>query len=152
MVMQQEEQQEESKHLSATFKIDPKRVEGLGRSLKILLLHRRCASCWGTLIQQPDQGLNIEAAKHIRQIAKHCSGMADFTQPEMPLMEAVFRTLLANGNRPMTLEAIYERLQERWTDPTNPRTPSPDRLHRVLIRDSFYGISKVAEPEEDGAS
>ena len=142
---QQQEHEQEEKYLSASFKVDPARLASRLRSLQLLLLHRRCASCWGTLVQDPTQGFDIEAAVHLKQIARHCSKEHGFIQPELPVMEAVFRILLSNGNQATTVESIYETLMERWSDPTNPRTPLPDKLYRMLSGDNFYGISQVSD-------
>ena len=144
MIAEQEEQ-EESKYLTALFRVDPELLERTGRSLKLLLLHRRCATCWGTLIQEPNQGMDIKADAHIKQMARQCSQTPEFIRPEMPVMEATFRVLLANGNKAMTLEAIHDALEEKWTDYTNPRTPTPDRLYRMISRDRFYGVSEQAK-------
>jgi len=151
-VVTEQQQEEEATYLSAVFKVDPERLAAQGRSLQLLLLHRRCASCWGTLIQEPAQGLKIEAAKHLEQIAHHCSAAPDFIHPELPVMEAVFRILLSNGNEPMTLESIYETLQERWSDSTNPRTPPPEKFYRLLSGDTFYGITQVPQVKEEEVS
>ena len=143
MVLADREEQTEAPYLRARFHIDKEWVAAKGRSLQILLLHRRCASCWGGFLQEPDGGLGIDAAKHMKQIAKHCSITPDFVHPEMPLMEAIFRLLLAKGNQPMTTEEIYEELKERWVDLVNPRTPSTEGLYRLLSSDTFYGIREL---------
>jgi len=149
MIMEPEQQQEqEEKYLAVSFRVDPERLASRGRSLQLLLLHRRCASCWGTLVQKPAQGLGIKVAEHLKQIARHCSKAPDFIHPELPVIEAVFRILLSNGNQTTTLESIYKTLLERWSDPTNPRTPSPDKLYRMLSGDTFYGISQIPQVEE----
>ena len=144
----EQQQQEETEYLSASFRIDPERLTALGRSLQVLLLHRRCASCWGTLIQDPAQGREIEAAEHLEQIANHCSSAPHFIRPEFPVMEAAFRILLSNGTQPMTLQSIYEALRERWSNLTNPRTPPTDKLYRMLQGDTFYGIIEVSQATE----
>ncbi len=142
---QQELEQEEAEYLTDRFVIDPDRLAGWGRSFQLLLLHRRCASCWGTLIQEPGQGMNVTVAQHLRRIASQCSTTSDFIKPEMPVMEAVFRILLGERNHPNTVEEIFQRLRERWSDPTNPRTPTPETLHRMLTRDAYYGFVQVRE-------
>ena len=151
MTIEQIEQQE-AEYLATSFKISVERLAARGQSLGVLLLHRRCASCWGALIQEPEQGINIEAKKHLRQIAEHCSKTPDFIHPGLPVLEAVFRILLSGRNRPMTLEAIHQLLQERWTEITNPRTPQPATLHRILTHDTFYGISQVSEMQQENSS
>ena len=138
------QQQEESAELVSTrFAIDPDRLADRGRSLQLLLLHRRCATCWGTLIQEPGQGLGIEADEHLERIANHCSRLPEFIQSDMTVMEAVFRVLLSNDREPMTAQAIYDTLRKRWSNPTNPRTPPPEKLYRMLMVDTFYGIAPI---------
>ena len=129
-------------YVDAIFHISPERVQARGRSLQLLLLHRRCASCWGTLLQLPNGGRDIEAAEHLEQIAQHCSATPDFIHRELPLAEAVFRILLAGGNQPMTTREIYEGLNERWVDQVNPRIPTIEGVYRILASDTFYGISE----------
>lgn len=87
----------------------------------------------------------IEVDEHLERIANHCSLSPGFIQPDMPAMEAAFRILLSNGRKPMAVQVIYEALRERWSNPTNPRTPPPDKLYRMLLADTFYGITQLAE-------
>ena len=147
MVLDQEEEQD-SRYLAATFKVDPRRLESLGRSMGLLLLHRRCPSCWATLINEPDQGLNIEAKKHMKRIAEQCSKQPDYINHGMPIVEAVFRILLGHHGGPLSVEEILEELQEKWSDPTNPRDPTPDKIYRILAGDRFYGIVMETPPSE----
>ncbi len=142
-------QQDVNEITEASFKIYPEKLEAMGRSLNVLLLHRRCATCWATLLNEPAQGMLIEVEDHMKQIAKQCSKTLDFIQPEMGVVEAVFRILLSHGNKPMTLESIHEEMRERWASPINPRTPPPDKLYRMLVSDAFYGIGQV--PASDKA-
>ena len=139
--------EKEAAYLRASFRIDQERLAAQGRSFQLLLLHRRCASCWGGMVQRLDGGRSIKAAEHLRRIAKHCSTTPDFIHSEMPLMEAVFRLLLTNSTKPMSVEEIYKGLEEKWVDPVNPRIPPPEGVYRTLRSDTFYGISQIA-PEE----
>ena len=86
----------------------------------------------------------IKVDEHLKRIADHCSISPEFIQSDMPAMEGVFRILLRNGRKPMSVQSIYEALRERWTNPANPRTPPLDKLYRMLIADTFYGIIPVA--------
>ena len=90
MVLDQEEEQD-SRYLAATFKVDPGRLESLGRSIGLLLRDRRCPTCWATLINESDQGLSIKARDHLKRVAEHCSKQLDYITHGMPIMEAVFR-------------------------------------------------------------
>ena len=147
-MLRESQQQESAELLKTSFKLDPEGLSARGRSLQLLLLHRRCASCWGGLIQEQGQGLEVEVAEHLERIANHCSISPEFIHPQLTIMEAAFRVLLSNGGQPMTLQSMYEALQERWSNPRNPRTPSAARLHRMLLADTFYGISQVSEAGE----
>ena len=142
MVETEEEQQQDTSYAQAIFSISPKRLDSLGRSLQLLLLHRRCATCWVKLMQDPQGGRGVKVSVHLRQIAKQCSTTPDFIHSEMPLAEAIFRVLLANGNKPMTTEEIYGVLNERWVDPINPRIPALEGVYKILATDTFYGIAE----------
>jgi len=141
---QEEKEEEEAVYLRASFRIDPEGLAAQNRSFQLMLHHRRCASCWGSMLQQPDGGREIQASEHLKRIVKHCSAAADFIHAEMPLMEAVFRLLLANSTKPMTLEEIYQGLEERWVDSVNPRIPLPTGVYWTLRSDTYYGIGQVA--------
>ena len=142
---QQETEEQEAAYLTTRFTISPERLAAWGRSFQILLLHRRCVSCWGTLIQEPGKGMNVTVAQHLRRIAAQCSNTPEFIKPQMPVMEAVFRILLSGRNRPKTVEELFQSLEERWSDATNPRTPTPETLYRMLTRDAFYGFAEASE-------
>ena len=63
-----------------------------------------------------------------------CSGRPDYITPEMPIMDAVFRTLLANGNEALSVQELYERIDRR----------PPEVLLRMLVGGSVVlGIRPV---------
>jgi methyltransferase-like protein len=43
-------------------------------------------------------------------LADHCGRKPDFITPATPLMSAIFRALLANGNNPMSPEQLHKRV------------------------------------------
>jgi hypothetical protein len=61
----------------------------------------------------------------------------------MPTMEAIFRIIISNGNKPTTISHIYETLQDKWVDPNNMWLPTPTKLYRMLTNDMYYGIKEV---------
>ena len=97
-------------------------------------------------MQEPKGGRDVAAHRHLSKIASHCSKTADFINADMPLAEAIFRVLLANANKPMTVQQVYESLNERWVDPINPRIPEMDGIYRVMSHDTFYGL--IEEPDQ----
>lgn len=63
-----------------------------------------------------------------------CSQRATFITPHTPVIEAVFRTFLANGNKPLSVQELYELLDRR----------PPQTLLRILTAGPVYmGIRPV---------
>lgn len=139
-----EQRDEEERYLEATFTLPPELLEETHRSFALTLLHRRCATCWGGLVQDESNGMRIPAQEHLTKIAEHCSQEQDFIHPGLPVVEAVFRILLSNNDRPMKLREIHEVLQKRWSDAASHWTPLPEKLYRMLSKDAYYGIKEVS--------
>ncbi|MFQ5861394.1 MAG: hypothetical protein ACE5IG_07610 [Dehalococcoidia bacterium] len=130
----------EAPTLEAKFAIDPERARELNRSLEVLLLSRRCPSCRTRLEGQIDLP---PAKEQLKEIEECCAKAEDFIRPEMPLLEIVFRTLLAEGNHPMTVAELHEVLTERWSTPTNPRNITPEALWRILSHEDYYCLREL---------
>jgi len=63
-----------------------------------------------------------------------CSLKPDYISPSTPVIDAVFRTFLANGNTPLTIKELYEILDRR----------PPATLLRILTAgDVYMGIRPV---------
>ncbi len=78
----------------------------------------------------------------IREIAQNHKNDADFIRSDMPVQEIIFRTLLARGNRPMSLKDIHYELTERWATPIRPIVFTEERLLRILDSDTYYGFAR----------
>jgi len=72
-----------------------------------------------------------------------CSKTPEFITGELPILESIFRLLLANGNKPMDLEEIGSQLSERRGGDAT-RT-SVEVLSRILESDRYYGLRQVEE-------
>ncbi|OGO04721.1 MAG: hypothetical protein A2Y60_03085 [Chloroflexi bacterium RBG_13_54_9] len=72
-----------------------------------------------------------------------CSQASDFITPNLPVMEIVFRIFLANGNEPLTLEEIEERLEEKLAVADRLRTVPLETLQRMLDNDGYYGLRRL---------
>ena len=77
MVETEEEQQQDTSYAQAIFSISPQRLVSLGRSFQLLLLHRRCATCWVKLMQDPDGGRHIKVSEHLRQMGQLSHQLAE---------------------------------------------------------------------------
>ncbi len=62
---------------------------------------------------------------------------------ETPLLEAVFRVLLANRNQPMSLTHVMEALAKWGIGPGNARNVNKELLQLLVSKDQFYGIRVV---------
>ena len=49
-------------------------------------------------------------------LVDHCARRADYIASTTPLSTAIFRALLANGNRPMSSEQLYQRIRKNSAD------------------------------------
>lgn len=133
------------------YQISLERLSELNRSPAPLLLARLNTAC-------PSYGKTpANAADPVRlmaEIRRHCKDDADFIAQSMPLQEIVFRTLLLNGDEPMTLGQLHQELTERWSSPLRPITVTLSGLARILDSDLFYGFESipVVEPEPEPAT
>lgn len=57
-----------------------------------------------------------------------CSTRPDYITPNTPIIDAVFRTFLANGNEPLSAQELYERIDRR----------PPETLVRILTAGPVY--------------
>ncbi|MHB0856334.1 MAG: hypothetical protein ACYC5M_02045 [Anaerolineae bacterium] len=57
-----------------------------------------------------------------------CSGKPSYINPSTPIVESVFRTFLANGNKPLSIRELYELLDRR----------PPETLLRMLTGGQVY--------------
>lgn len=57
-----------------------------------------------------------------------CSKRPDYITPNTPIIDAVFRTFLANGNEPLSAQELYERIDRR----------PPETLVRILTAGPVY--------------
>jgi hypothetical protein len=85
----------------------------------------------------------------LRTIKQCCSKRDGFITPNMPLLEMVFRLLLANGNQPLELGQMQEQLQKWLSDTSNAPDLSVAKLKRILDNDRYYGLRPAPLTEEE---
>lgn len=75
----------------------------------------------------------VDALQHV--VMTHCALQPEFLQAKVPIVEAIFRVLLAAGNTPMTPVELGERLNRQ-----------PQLILRTLSGSRvYYGIRPVQE-------
>ena len=114
------------------------------RSAPYLIASRRCYVC-----SQADDSPSAKsnAREYIRTIVDHCRHTTDYLLPDTPLKEAIFRVILARGNKETTPEDVSKELSEQWSSSAYPRDVSPGLLNRLMDGSEFYCIVRVPEPE-----
>jgi len=83
----------------------------------------------------------ISAADLVTTIRDCCSKTPDFITGKVPILEAIFRLFLANGNQPLDLEEMGRQLSD-WRGGETSGT-SAQVLSRLLERDQYYGLRQA---------
>lgn len=115
-----------------------------GVDADLLVREQLCAECRqafdeGKPVEEvdwvhPDTGevFRVDAVREA--ILSHCQWKPDYISPATPLVTAVFRTLLANNNQPLSPRELAQRLS-RW---------EPETILIVLSRgDVKWGLMPV---------
>jgi len=120
-----------------SYFIDMNWYQEHGRSFTLLATSRLCPSSQKKKIPKSEAGL-------LNTTKQCCSKWEGFLTPSMPLLEMIFRLFLASGNKPLSLEQIQEKLQQRLIDSSEPRDLSIPKLKRIIDQDRYYGLRPVA--------
>ena len=124
--------------------IDVEAIEAARRSFALMVRSRRCVYCTECENRPQEEDLVLrDTSEYMNQIADFCCHKPDFMLPGTPLTEAVFRLLLANRNRPMTLNEIEVGLAAAWTSAIYLKNLSDQVLERLLERPNEYSIHRV---------
>jgi hypothetical protein len=137
--------------------IDEKWFTEHNKSFRAVAQTRMCASCRkkiGTEVQErvptidPRGRVVYEmrsvpfASNPLTEIRRHCSKESGYLNAETPVVEALFRVFLANGNQPIDLETIREQLATYVPPGDRPRSYTPELLTRLLESDNRSGLSR----------
>jgi hypothetical protein len=136
------EQDSENVELQLRYFIDLDWYQQQERSFATLAASRLCPS------SRKKEKTKSEAAL-LRTIKQCCSKRDGFITPNMPLLEMIFRLLLANGNQPLELGQMHEQLQKWLGDTNNARDLSIPKLKRILDSDRYYGLRPAPLMEEE---
>jgi|AP95_1055475.scaffolds.fasta_scaffold92725_2 hypothetical protein len=124
------------------YQVDFKAIEASGHSAAFMVQGRCCWQCQSVIDEQPELAGDIKYL--MKQIAIDCSQRADYLLPGTPLTEAVFRLMIATGNKPMTIQEIADQLSTAWASIIYMKDLSEDLLSRLLDTDNEYMIGPVA--------
>jgi hypothetical protein len=108
------------------------------RSLSALVRGRLCPDCIKRL--NPDAH-HVSEERLIKSIKECCSRIPGYVGVTTPILESVFRIILANGNTPLSLGDIMRQMGERWG--VSMYRVSEPVLNTLLEKDRYYGLSRI---------
>jgi hypothetical protein len=118
--------------------IDLDWLEQNNRSFLALAQGYLCPKCR----QRLEKGKSFSPADLIDNIRDCCSKDPQFFGDRSPVLESVFRVFLANGNQPLGLEELSQRLAEHRGG--NPQHISTEVLSQLLKNERYYGLRQVS--------
>jgi len=133
--------------VDTVFHIDMDWWDEQDRDIRIHMLDMLCDACRDEYIENygkleeidwvdEDTGevMRVDGLWH--SLRTCCSLKPEYISPRTPIVEAVFRTFVANGNRPLTIREIHEKIDRR----------PPAVLLKILTSGSVYlGIRPVRD-------
>ena len=139
-------QRDEETESYRRFAISEEHAASNGAALPLMIANRLGYMDRQALEEEPTADSDI--APYIDLIVASSSDDDDYLLPDTPLKEALFRIILANGNRPMDAEEISGILNERWSMSAYPRNLSPHVINRLLENSANYCIVPVEDPAD----
>ncbi len=97
-----------------------------------------CGKC-SEKLQKKKKKLTAEDI--LTAIKECCSKTPEYITGKLPVMESIFRVLLANGNEPMEVYEISKELGVRRGGEAY--TPPPEALAKLLANDRWYGFKQA---------
>lgn len=126
------------------FHIDMDWWQNSGRDIRVYIGEALCSDCRNDYpdlqavgeIDWVDEATGeVQIVDGLLQVLRTCCSLKpDYISPNTPVIDAVFRTFLANGNKPLSIQELYEILDRR----------PPATLLRILTAGKVYmGIRPV---------
>jgi len=135
--------------INTKFHIDLKWWEKNNRDIRVYMRDLLCDECREVFAGQAGEGVvdwvdpqtgavtQEDALWHT--IGTCCSHKPDYITESTPIIDAIFLTFVANGNQPLSVQELYERLDKR----------PPETILRMLTRGQTYlGLRPVPTDEQ----
>lgn len=129
----------ESPTIKAVYHIDEGWVAAAGRSLQAMI-DSRVAEMTGAE-EKPAKRRKKTRGATMSDLGK----IEGFVSADLPILEAVFRLLLINENKPMEIGQISQELAEHGIGIRDARSVRPETLVRILDADQSYGVRRMPE-------
>ncbi|HIK89889.1 MAG TPA: hypothetical protein EYG09_09620 [Dehalococcoidia bacterium] len=125
------------------YQIDAKEFETSGRSFSFAIYSRLSQSGKAVIDDGKSVGGFGAPAEYMKVMSNICSNEPDFLLPGTPITEAVFKLLLANTNKAMTLDEIQSGLTTAWASVIYLKNLSDEILRRMLDQENDYFIKRA---------
>jgi hypothetical protein len=140
-----EDQQQSTNESTCTYKVDTAWFEQGNKSLAHVLKLRLCEICQK---KQSKKNMNKEKWENIlKSIVTHCHKQPAFITPEKTIYESAFRVILANNNKPTSVDVIFSEIKKHWTAGHSVKSITVEILTALLNKDSLYGIRRIEASE-----
>ena len=130
------------------YAVDEQAYEEAGEDYLFKVWQRLCWSGECRLCRRYPEGKPMvpgnSTVTSIYNASRTCPNKVQFITPGMSLLEAVFRILVINGNKPMKFDEIVDKLKEHWGVEFSQRIESTDSLQRMLDGANEYRISRAS--------
>jgi len=125
------------------YQIDTKAFDISGRSFSFAIYSRLSQSGKAVIDDGKSVGGFGVPAEYMKVMSNICSKEPDFLLPGTPITEAVFKLLLANTNKAMTLDEIQSGLTTAWSSVIYLKNLSDEILRRMLDEENDYFIKRA---------
>ncbi|MDP6666490.1 MAG: hypothetical protein QF357_03720 [Dehalococcoidia bacterium] len=125
------------------YQIDARAFEASGRSFPYAVYSRLSPNGKSVIDDGKSPGGFGSATEYMKVMSNICSKEPDFLLPGTPITEAVFKLLLANTNKAMTLDEIQSGLTTAWASVIYLKNLSDEILRRMLDRENDYFIKRA---------
>jgi hypothetical protein len=125
------------------YQIDTKAFDTSGRSFSFAIYSRLSQSGKAVIDDGKSVGGFGVPAEYMKVMSNICSKEPDFLLPGTPITEAVFKLLLANTNKAMTLDEIQSGLTTAWASVIYLKNLSDEILRRMLDQENDYFIKRA---------
>ena len=125
------------------YQVDAKAFDATGRSFAYAVYSRLSTGGKAVVDDSKTPGGFGTAAEYMKVMSNVCANEPEFLLPGTPITEAVFRLLLANSNKAMTLVEIQSGLTVAWASVIYLKNLSDEVLRRMLDQDNDYFIRRA---------
>ena len=125
------------------YHVDAKAFDATGRSFAYAVYSRLSTGGKAVLDDGKTPAGFGTAAEYMKVMGNVCVNEPEFLLPGTPITEAVFRLLIANSNKAMTIAEIQSGLTDAWASVIYLKNLSDEVLRRMLEQENDYFIRRA---------